>query len=57
MFNMLKIRSLMCYSKNFHLENSYYGFHSQSGTPGNAKIAFVATLAKPNQKYSKAFCI
>ena len=43
--------------KSFHVENSYYGFHSQSGRPDNAKIAFVATLAKPNQKYSLAFYI
>ena len=35
-FSMLKIR--------IHSENSYHGFHSQSGGYGNAKIAFVAAL-------------
>ena len=33
-----------------------YGFHSQTGKSGNAKIAFVAALAKP-KKCSVAFCI
>ena len=45
------------YSKSFQLENLYYGFHSQSGSSGNTKIAFVAALAKPNQKRNIAFCI
>ena len=39
------------------MENSYYGFHSQSGRPGNAETAFGTALAKPNQKCSVAFCI
>ena len=39
---MLKIRSLIQFSNSFHTKNSYYGFHSQSGKSGNAKIAFVA---------------
>ena len=51
-FNMLKIRSLIKYRKNFHLENSNYGFQSQSGRSGDSKIAFVATLAKPNRTAS-----
>ena len=61
---MLKI----CFSKSFHLENLenleklslgklvLYGFYCQSGRSGNAKVAFVAALAKPNQNGSVAFC-
>ena len=39
------------------MENSFYGFHSQSGRSGNVKIAFVAALAQPNQKCYVAFSI
>ena len=56
-FDILKISNLVLYSKSFQLENSYYGFHSQSGRSSNVKIAFVVALAKPDQKCSIAFCI